>query len=226
MDQALLIRQLLEKGKHVLCTHPLAPTHQKARELVEQSGRSNAELSILSRGIHLDRAVAQALEGKSMGPLLFFNLEVLLNRPAPQEVGQGVVRRGMDCFDWLLRQGGVDTIAARTRNLASSGPAEDVALVQVRLRNGVEGGIQLNGLGQVSKVRLHLYGRDQDLELESDWEYGDELLRAQYQDFASLLEGARRPRPAETRVLESYLLVHWIQQAARLDRPVHRREVA
>ena len=217
-------------GKHVLCESPAATSLAAAQDLIgccQTNGVGFALAdALLDSGI-TQRARRLATEAE-LGRLLFVDVQIWVPRARVARSENGVLLEYATGMASLPEStfGRIDSVYGRTRSLALSRPQEDVAVAQLRLANGVEGLFQVNGLADRSELRIEMHGSKGSARLvqESAIESSNGLARV-YEDFADLLHRNRCPPHGGETMREGLLAVEWIQQSARLDREVHRREL-
>ena len=223
------VRRAAEAGKHVLSDTPVVPTFSKARCLVssfEAKGLTFAITDELFSSAIAERA-RKTVAGGTLGRLLFVDAKVSVPRRWLAPRSAGVMLEYGSSTAVLLQEiiGRLDTVHGRTRSFGVNRPEEDVAVANVGFVNGVEGILQVIGLGERSELRLEINGSAgsatflQQLPIQSR----DGLAQI-YEGFSRALRGGRPTRDA--RVLQdSLFIVDWIQQSARLGREISHREV-
>jgi hypothetical protein len=96
----------------------------------------------------------------------------------------------------------------------------------LRFRDGTEGTIRINGLGQGSLVSLELYGRIRPLSAVHPLpvEEGPELARV-YDWFVASLDHPQISGLPGYDLASALGLISWVQRSARTNREVQRHEV-
>ena len=140
----------------------------------------------------------------------------------------GVIEQcGIDLLLLVTRCfGPIDSVYARTRCLAANRPEEDVAAIQLKCKNGLEGIVEFNGLGDRDEVALQLYGHQKEQCLTGLTQVERAAgLRIQYEDFAAVVKEGKAPLCSGHDAFESMLLLEWIRKSARLNKEINRQEV-
>lgn len=223
------VKRAAEAGKHVLCDSPVVPTFSKARCLVssfEANGLTFAMTDELFYSAIAKRA-RKTVAGGTLGRLLFVDAKVSVPRRWLAPRNAGVMLEYGSSTAVLLQEiiGRLDTAHGRTRSFGVNRPEEDVAVTNLGFVNGVEGILQVIGLGERSELKLEIHGSTgsatflQQLPIQSR----DGLAQI-YEGFSRALRGG--PSPCGAQVLQdSSFIVNWIQQSARLGREISRKEV-
>ena len=229
-QRAYWSRRAAAAGKHVLCETPAATSLAAALDLISCCETSGVEFALadalLDCGItHCARRLAT--EGK-LGRPLFVEVQISVPRDRVAQSQNGVLLEYGTGMASLVEStfGRIDSVYGRTRSFALNRPQEDVAVAQLRFANGVEGLFQVNGLGEQSELRIEVHGSKGSARLvqQSPVESSSGLARL-YANFADLLHRGRRPLYGGETMKKGLLAVEWIQQSARQDREVHRREL-
>ena len=223
------VKRAAEAGKHVLCDTPVVPTFSKARCLVssfEANGLTFALTDELFYSAIADRSRKTVSEG-TLGRLLFVDAKVSVPRRWLAPRSAGVMLEYGSSTAVLLQEiiGRLDTAHGRTRSFGVNRPEEDVAVANLGFVNGVEGILQVCGLGERSELEIEIHGSAgsatflQQLPIQSR----DGLARI-YEGFSRALRGERPTLDAQV-LQDSLFIVDWIQQSARLGREISRKEV-
>ena len=192
---------------------------------------SSAGIELAVRARHLssalDAEIGRLLEEQTIGPLLFLDLKVSAPRQCLRNKKEGVLLlHGLEYLSLIGRHlGPLDSIYAHSRSLGLNRPAEDIAVAQLWFNSGLEGIVQINGLGEQDEVSLQVYGRHGTMNSNSGWRENLDGLRLQYEDFIECISHGRRPVWSGEEALEGLYLAHWIHQAARLGKEIARPEV-
>ena len=223
-ERVYWLQKVLTAGKHVLCEQPLGSDYRRAQQTVDLAQRLDRRLGVVSRAFFspVGRALRQ-VEG--LRKPLFFDLRISLSRDRLSQSRDGVLLCGGMDYLGLLAEfwGPVDSILARSRSLLRNRPTEDVVLAFFRFRDGKEGCLQVNGLGDKDEVELRLFGRQESKTIRS--EGGNEKLEeweVWFHDFSQVLAAGKEPMWDGKKSCKASHLWKWIQQSARLEREVHR----
>ena len=223
------IAQAAAKRKPVFCESPIAATFSQASAVVHSCSVAGVELAVRAKHLSsaLDADLRRLMEEQIIGPLLFFDLKVSIPKRYLLYEKEGVLLRyGLDYLTLLdAYLGPVDSIYARTRSLGLNRPAEDIAVVQLWFKSGLEGTIQFNGLGERDEVCFELYGRQGTVKTGNRWGENLEGLRLQYMDFVECILHGRRSVWSGEKALGGHYCVHWIHQAARQRKEISKPEV-
>lgn len=223
------IIQAAASGKHVFSESPFAATFSQASEVVNSCSSAGIELAVRARHLSsaLDMEIRRLLEEQTIGPLLFFDLKVSALSQCLRNKKEGVLLlHGLEYLSFIGRHlGPLDSLYAHTRSLGLNRPAEDIAVAQLWFKNGLEGIVQINGLGEQNEVSLRVYGRHGTMKSNNGWGENLDGLRLQYEDFIECISHGRRPVWSGEKALEGLYWAHWIHQAARLGREIARPEV-
>ena len=224
------VNQAVLAGKHVLCCSPLAPTCRQARKLVALCRQRGIHLAVEMDVFFspLGNEIRKTVEGQEIGPLVFFDLKVFCPKQWLGEEREGVLLlHGIKYLNFVRGCfGDIDSIYAQTRSLGLNRMVEDVVVAQLRFKEGLEGVVSINGLGDRKGVEMALYGRTGATDFKADrLDAFPEGLRFQYQDFARTLRHGRKPIFGGEEGVEGLFCVEWIQQSARQEREIFRKEV-
>ena len=224
------VSQAILAEKHVFCCSPIAPTCRQARKLVAFCRQRGIHLAVEMDVFFspLGNEIRRMAEKQKIGPLVFFDLKVFCPKQWLGEEREGVLLLHGIKYLNLIRKcfGDIDSIYARTRSVGLNRLAEDVMVAQLRFKDGLEGVVVVNGLGDREGVGMELYGRTGT----ADWK-GDRLdtfpegLRFQYRDFTRTLRHGGKPIFGGEEGVEGLFCVEWIQQSARQEREIFRKEV-
>ncbi len=224
------IAQAAARRKPVFCESPIAATFSQASKVVHSCSVVGVELAVRAKHLSsaLDADLRRLREEQTIGPLLFFDLTVSVPKRYLLDDKEGVLlRHGLDYLTLLGEHlGPLDSIYARTRSLGLNRPAEDIAVVQLWFKSGLEGTVQFNGLGEKDEVSFQLYGRQGTVKSENCWRENLEGLRLQYKDFVECILHGRRSVWSGEKALGGHFCAHWIHQAARLGKEIAKPEVS
>lgn len=223
-------RSAIEAGKPALCELPLVSSTAQARELREACVRSATQLTMVScvAGRDLDRAIRGALGAGGIGVPLYFDLRVAVPRTWLVGAREGVLLLHGYPFARVLaeRFGPLDTVLARTRSLARNHPTEDASVMMLRFISGIEGVLQVDGLGPQAQAHMTLHGTTGSVCLRSEIETGEQRdLRVSYDDFASVLGNVSKPAHGIEELTHTMYTLDWIRQSARQNVELYRRDV-
>ena len=217
-DKPYWIEVALMAGIHVIATHPI---HKDLRHIENLYMRNDlAHLCILSQG--KSSKFSDILYPKK--PLnhcvSFFKFELDIDSalsPVRREDMQD--QANLDLCDALLNAWGpVDTLFSRMRNLFHFGPMEDLAIVLLRMRNGVEGAIELLDFpGSKPKFSVKICTNDTLIDRSWEWSFEKNDLFVHYQNFVDCIRGQARPLLGVEGIQASYRLLEWMRQSARSD---------
>ena len=224
------IRRSAAAGKHVFSESPVVSTYRQGRDLAAYCRRMGTSLAVAGPPIYSDlaRVVEDCQRNGKIGRPLHFELSRHIPKESLATEKEGVLLlQGVFAMDLLrARFGQLDSVYARTRSIGLNRSAEDIAVAQLRFLNGVEGTVQINGLGSRSAISFHLYGSDGAAELGEDQQRdsGDGL-RSQYESFMAAADGRGEPEFGGRELVQGLFMVEWLNQSARKDREVYRGEV-
>ena len=192
--------------------------------------RSGAQLTMVSNNVSrdLDRAVRSALGVGGIGVPLYFDLRVEVPRAWLASAREGILLLHGYPFARVLaeRFGPLDTVLARTRSLGRNRPAEDVSVAMLRFINGIEGVLQVDGLGSQAQVRMTIHGTTGSMCLRHELRTGLQRdLRSSYDDFASVLCDGSRPGHGIEELTHTMHALDWIRQSARQNAELYRGDV-
>ena len=232
-DREYWVRRATDQGKCVLCELPVVSTANAAVKLRNHCRESGVVVLLINRfSPEPERRFRELVTGTRVGPIVFVEFDLFVPRDWLRPGQQGVVLEYGAPFLPLIQDclGPIDTIYARTRSLVTNRPQEDVAVAQLRFKNGVEGILQINGLSTEASLRAAVYGASGSAAFEMDLRENDaSALQPSYAELARLTSTPTDPgdRAADSAVtlVESLFIVDWIHQSARHDTEVHRREV-
>lgn len=222
-DREYWVRQAVEHGKQIICEHPVASAERaiKLGRLCKQSGLSLHLADSVSS--ELDRTLQKALASTGLGSIVFVTVNVFIPRDwVTPRAGLGVVVEFGAPVAHLLSNcfGPIDTIYARTRSLVANRPQEDVAVAQLRFKDGIEGTLQINALGSRARVCVAVYGSADSVVIEMD------LRKSNPEGLRAVYEGLGQEVIARSSAfVEGMLIADWIHQSARHNREVPRREI-
>ena len=234
-DREYWVRRAADAGRHVLCELPVVNNAAAATKLRNHCRDLGVALCLASRASpEPERSLRGLATDGDLGALVFVELSIFVPRAwlavgqqgVVLEYGAPLVSVMQDCL------GPIDTITARTRSLVTNRPQEDVAVVQLRFRNGIEGVLQVNGLGTEACVRAAVYGGAGSRAMEAVLRETDAIaLQRAYEELAGLATTRPESGPAAglpssaTAMVDGLFIVDWIHQSARHDTEVMRRDV-
>lgn len=228
-DREYWVRQAADCGKHVICEHPVVSTAGRAIKLSNHCKENDVALFLVDRfSSESERLLRGSIAEAALGHIVFVEVDVFVPRAWINPWQDGVVLEYGASFTTLLQDclGPIDTIYARTRSLVTNRPQEDVGVVQLRFKSGVEGTLKINGLGADATVRVAVYGKDHSTGFEVDLRQADAIgLRTSYEEVGAVARG-HFPEQAHSAdaLTESLFLVDWIHQSARNNTEVLRRD--
>ena len=225
-ERAFWCEQALDAGKAVLSETPLGERYEAVRQLERRIRVEGGHLIVASPAYY--GHVGQAMRiGYGLGNLLYFDMEIHLCRKWLVDQKYGVLLLGgVDYLSLLGRAWGpVDSIWAHSRSLLRNRPGEDIAQIFVKCMDGTEGRLTVNGLGDKGAERLQLFGRLGSREFLAPGVENAPVWREAYRDLVSRLEGKERKGFDSKMAREGFGLMNWVQQAARHNREITKREV-
>jgi predicted dehydrogenase len=221
-------RRSATAGKHVLVESPVVSSYRQGRDLAGHCRRAGTCLAVVAPPIYSELASAvKECEG-NVGRPLYFHLTLHTDKEALAAGGEGVLlQQGVFAMVVLTGSfGHLDSVYARTRSLVLNRAAEDIAVAQLRFQNGLEGSVEINGLESGSEMALRMYGTDGATEIRKDLACtAEDALRVQYESFVTAAEGGPDPEFGSRELVQGLFLLGWLNQSARQDREVYRREV-
>lgn len=148
--------------------------------------------------------------------------------PSDWLCGEGVLLRWGAWLPYLLQQaiGSIDLVQARTRSY-QTGPAEDHALALISFTNGTEGHIEIDALGDQAQWQIEMNGEKGAVQCGGDLRLDrSQGLVALYRNVGRAVGPAGHPSPSVglQQARETLFLSHWIQQSARQEISLTRRE--
>jgi predicted dehydrogenase len=229
-EREFWVTEAVAAGKHVFCDTPPMTSVSRLLRVTERCEQARMALAVAADGLYggFDERVRRACDEAEAGPLLFADLELAVAQARLRGTRDGVLARYGAPFLGLLVEclGPIDSIYARARSLGLNRPEEDLVVAQLRFRNGIEGLVRMNGLGDTDQVVLHLYGEGGQARASAPIE---EVcvpgLRRQFEDFLDAVREGRQPRHDGRSAAAGFRWCGWIEQAARLDREVKCGEV-
>ena len=218
----------LEAGKKVLCLIP--PAKRMGRESSDFSVPGWESLLFWANPALYTSPGKEILfpEGE-VGNLLFFELEISVPREWLGEEKEGILLwTGFEFLSLIEENWGmVDSVWARARSLVRNRIGEDIVVAHFHFKDGKEGMIQINGLGDREEVNLKLFGRRGAKEVRCDHWRGDEhvwvMVFLGFLDFAMGVGGSGREE--KSNVVKGFKLMNWVGQAARFQREIFLNEV-
>lgn len=217
-------------GKHALAESPVVSTFSAAKELTFRFADSGVYLTIADELAFSPAAVEglQLASSGALGRILYLESRVAVPRAWLSSRGPGVVISYGSSLATIMEGigGRIDTVYSRARSLAVNRPHEDLAIVQLRFVNGVEGCMIINGLGDSAEMRLEIHGSESSTTLSQPLPVTQPgSLGAAYERLIASTAPECEPADGSCRLVESMFVVDWIQQAARLGGEIGRREV-
>lgn len=224
--RAFWCEQVLEAGKSVLCATPLGERYEAVDRLVRRTGEERGRLIAASPAYY--GRVGKAMKVRDgLGNLLYFDMEIRLSRKWLTAQRYGVLLLGgVDYLGLIGREWGpVDAVWAQSRSLLRNRPAEDIVQIFFTCMDGKEGRLTVNGLGDKAEERLLLFGRLGSRETCGPGEGDAQVWREAYRDFMCGFEGKEQMGFNGEMARKGFGLMHWVQQAARHNREIKKREV-
>ena len=221
------IEQGVLAGKHILCSLPPASNCGRTREIVK---------SCMSQGVYLSlyagfdfpnhkATISSIIRKRKIGTFLYFDMKVVIPSAALLHEREGaLLLYALPYLYFFHLFGEVDTIKAQTRSLGNNRPTENIAIVQIKFKNGLEGHFYLNGLGEREGVLINLHGSKGSIELRSDEYSSPEVLKSYYNEFAELAQRGGEPLFGGEEIASGQYYLDWLQKAARLDKEILRDE--
>ena len=214
-------------GKHLLCCIPPASTCRRTREIVENCKRQGVCLTLYP-GFNfptLKSSISRILKEREIGTFIYFDIRIVIPKKSIFNEREGaLLLYGMPYLYFFQEFGEVDSIRARTRSLGSNRPAEDIVIAQIKFKNGLEGLFYLNALGENEGVIINLYGSEGSFEFRGNEYISNEGLECCYTDFIDVMRQGAEPFFGGTEIASSHYYLDWIQQAARLDKEILRKD--
>jgi len=229
-ERSYWVRRSAEAGKHVFAEFPVVSSYRQGRDLADHCRHSGISLAIAVPPIYSDLAAAavNCEQSGDIGRALHFELSIRLPKQELATGKEGVLLlQGVFVMVWLTaRFGPLDSVYARTRSVGLNRAAEDVAVAQLRFLNGLEGTVQITGLGSRSELSFHLYGSDGTAESGGIQQASSVAgLRVHYENFMAAADGKCDPQFGGRELAQGLFMVEWLGQSARQDREVYRSEV-
>ncbi len=210
-DKAYWVHRILAFGLPILCTHPLSSRHEDIQTLLREDVEHN--VYILSERVKMPPSLTDIT--CDTGPLLFFEVRV----STPEARLKQALLETFDLINAHLFP--VDEIFARTRNAKGLSADPDIVLAHLRMRNGLEGLVEILSLGGRDSATIHFYGRSGERVL--DGEDATRLLLPQIKAISKREWSSREMLPLES-AAKSYQMLHWLEKAGRFDRVINYRE--
>ena len=223
-DKYYWIEAALTAGIHVMATHPI---HKNLRHIEDLNMRNDlAHLCILSQGKSSKLSHVLLQEQSPNHYVSFFKFELNIDSTLSPVRREDVHdQANLNLCDALLNAWGpVDTLFSRMRNLFHFGRMEDLAIVLLRMRNGVEGAIELLDFpGSKPKFRLKICTNDTLIDRSWEWSFDKDDLLVHYQNFVDCIRGQAQPLLGVEGIRASYQLLEWMRESARSDSVRHCR---
>ncbi len=214
-DKSHWIGSAVAAGLHVMATHPVQGPF----------ANSHPNVCVLSLGRHTYFCTALAAQQG----VAHYSLELSFDSALFDSIGREMIynQAALDVCDLLLSTWGpVDVLYSRMRNFFHLGRMEDVSVVLLRMRNGIEGSVALMDFPAVAPVlRIRSYAQDKVVDKTWPWAWDVESLAAYYRNFVACIQGHAQPLLALGQAVESYRLLEWMRTSARQDAVLDRRQV-
>ena len=210
-------------GKHILCCLSPTSTFGRTREIVENCKRQGVYLTLYPgfNFPNLKSAISRIIKKREIGTFLYFDIKIEIPRASFLNEQEGaLLLYGMPYLYFFQEFGVVDSIRARTRSLGYNRPTEDIAIAQIKFKNGLEGLFYLNGLGENEGLKINLYGSNGSIKFSGDKYIPPKGLESYYSDFVGVVQHGGEPFFGGAEITSSHYYLDWIQQAARLDKEI------
>ena len=223
-DKSYWLDAALAAGVPVMATHPIQILDDKNRSVHEQQ----VPLCILSAGRHT-QLNKRLVEGPNKTrPTSYYELELEFDSTQYDLRREGIqAQMVLGVCDLLLHAWGpVDQLYSRTRNFFHPGPVEDIIIVLLRMRNGVEGLLKLidyPGLDPNLRVRTFADSGIDNNAASLAWRAED--LQVYYRNFTACIQGRAQPLMGRDQVVISYQLLQWMRASARADSVLSYRDI-
>ena len=157
-QKIILLNQFHEKGIVPFTTQPIIDWNLNLKKL-SSCVNDLPPLFIIREHVRILTNSNDMFVG--LGPLYYFDIQAELSLDT--DFNEVLI----EIFDSIISSfGPIDQLSARSRNLRGRRSEPDVMLVQILLRNGIEGHLFINALDNkldCGDVRLNVYGRDGSL---------------------------------------------------------------
>lgn len=225
-DKSYWAAAAMEAGIPVMAPHPIL-TNFHDNENLSRADRLPPILCIKSLGQYtlLSQALLD-LQANAL-PTSYFVIELDIDSKQSNYNRDAFLSQAILALSDLLISvwGPVDTLYSRMRNFFHSGPIEDVTVVLLRFRNGVEGLLKLIDLPIPKPIlRVRSYAGDSSIDGVWDWEFAAVDHRTYYRNFADCIHGEAQPLLGLDKVGESYRLLNWMRKSARSDAVLNRKD--
>lgn len=222
------LRKALEEGKHVITRPPIAKSYKAIREIVQRfKERKKRLVVVLGGGLGLLRPTIQKLaDEKTLGPLLAVDIKYYIDRKLIKLQKGGILELyGYACLNLLIDQENpIDAIFARTRSLGQNCPEENMVWAHLQFKNGLEASIHINALGDSDKFDVVVNGMNGAVSFSGLHSKTENIsLAIQYANLTRYIMGGFPDE--ENSYLINRMVLGWINQAARLEKTVIRKEV-
>ncbi|MFC1526718.1 Gfo/Idh/MocA family protein [Candidatus Latescibacterota bacterium] len=228
-ERAYWIQAALRAGKHVLVELPAVMSRRQAREVSGAARDSGCQVVASGDAMDSEMGVeARAALSEGGGVPLYCRLRVEVPRGILAGRREGVLTLFGTPYLRLLTDGfgPLDSIYARSRSLCLNRPSADLAVAQLRFANGVEGLLEVNGLGDRSRVEFETHTTTGAiLRSARPRELAANALRQAYGSLRVLLEEGTAAPSNQSTLERIQFIVDWIEQSARLDAEVYRKDV-
>ena len=203
VDQKIvLLNRFNEQSIVPFITQPIIDWNLNLKQMLE-SINNLPPLYIIRKHVAKLPDIAFAFE--DLGPLFYFDIQAELQSVIDfDEVLIEVYDTVLSCF------GPIDQISARSRNFRGDRPEPDVILIQINLRNGIEGHIFLRSLDtEISgeDIRLNVYGRDGRLRKNITQQSIDIV------------------KTEESLNYNAYVFIKWVNRACRSGNLMHLKDL-
>ena len=213
-DKSHWIGAAVAAGLHVMATHPIQDSFANIQP----------DVCVLSLGRHTHFCTAlTAQQG-----VAHYSLELSFDSAPFDPIDRDMIysQAALDVCDLLLSTwGSVDVLYSRMRNFFHPGRMEDVSVVLLRMRNGIEGSVALMDFPAVAPaLRVRSYAQDKVVDKSWPWRWEVESLAAYYRNFVACIQGRTQPLLGLGQVAESYRLLEWMRTSARQDLVLNRKQ--
>ena len=214
-DKSHWIGAAVAAGLHVMATHPVQGSF----------ANSQSNVCVLSLGRHTHFCTTlTAQQG-----VAHYSLELSFDSALFDPIDRDMIynQASLDICDLLLNTwGSVDVLYSRMRNFFHPGRMEDVSVVLLRMRNGIEGSVALMDFPAVAPaLRVRSYAQDKVVDKSWPWTWDVGSLIAYYRNFVACIQGRAQPLLGLKQTVESHSLLEWMRTSARQDVVLDCRQV-